>query len=56
MSEYLAASTDMHLIVEGVQLPCHKQILSLHSNIFAGMVDMTSSSENGAFLPSDLLF
>ena len=52
MSEHLLASTDMLLIVEGTELPCHKQVMAVHSKVFAGMADLVSSHEQGAHLCS----
>ena len=46
-SESLQASTDMVVVVEGTALPCHRQIMALHSKVFAGMMDMTSGHEFG---------
>jgi len=48
LTESLWASTDMAIVVEGTALPCHKQIMALHSKVFAGMVDSTSSHEIGS--------
>ena len=48
MSEHLWASTDMLIIVEGVGLACHKQVMAVNSKVFAGMADMVSSHGHGA--------
>ena len=48
LSEHLLASTDMTIIVEGVGLPCHKQIMALHSKVFAGMAELITGYRHGA--------
>ena len=48
MSEYLRSSTDMLMVVEGMGLPCHKQVMALHSKVFAGMANLTASLDHGA--------
>ena len=49
MSEYLIPSTDMRLVVEGTALPCHKDVLALHSKVFAGMIELTANTAHGAY-------
>ena len=39
---YLRISADMLIVVEGTELPCHKQILAQHSKVFSDMMEMTS--------------
>ena len=48
MPEYLRATTDMLIVVEGTELPCHKQIMAEHSKVFASMTELTSSPGQGA--------
>ena len=48
MTEFLRASTDMIIVVEGTSLPCHKQVMAVHSKVFAGMADLTASLGHGA--------
>ncbi len=50
MSEHLLGSTDMLLVVEGVELPCHKQVMAVHSKVFAGMADLISKHGHGTHL------
>jgi len=39
---YLRMTPDRFIVVEGTELPCHKQILALHSKVFSDMMEMTS--------------
>jgi len=48
MTEFLRASTDMLIVVEGTELPCHKQVMAVHSKVFAGMADLTARLGHGA--------
>ena len=48
MTEFLRSSTDMLIVVEGTELPCHKQVMAVHSKVFAGMADLTARLGHGA--------
>ena len=54
MTEFLRASTDMLIVVEGTELPCHKQVMAVHSKVFAGMADLTARLGHGAALPAQI--
>ena len=38
----------MLIVVEGTALPCHKQVMAVHSKVFAGMADLTARLGHGA--------
>ena len=48
MPKALQANTDMLIVVEGTELPCHKQVLAVHSKVFAGMAELTAGVGRGA--------
>ena len=48
MSAFLRGSTDVVLVVQGTELPCHKQILAQQSRVFSGMADFIGGTEEGA--------
>ena len=48
MSARMCASTDMLIVVQGTALPCHKQVMAVHSKVFNGMADLVPSHGHGA--------
>ncbi len=54
MTEFLRASTDMLIVVEGTELPCHKQVMAVHSKVFAGMADLTARLGHGATVSAQI--
>ena len=50
MSEHLLASADLLFVVEGTDLPCHKQVMAVQSRVFAGMADLIVNHKHGAHL------
>ena len=39
MSEFMRSSTDVVLVVEGTELPCHLLTLAQHSRVFSDLAD-----------------
>ena len=47
-NDYLRGSADVCIVVQGSELLCHKQVLALHSKVFAGMLALVPTVGPGA--------
>ena len=47
-AKFLRSSADVVLVVEGAELPCHRQVLASESRVFKDMLESTSRAEGAS--------